>query len=119
MSENNIKYTYIRDVEDDNRVLTIARKWGTTGNNIQYGYAVCRPDADQFRKDIGRTIACGRMMEKPLEVLVNEDNRVLNSVMRDIFENQTTPRIVRKIVEQWLHDDRAMLQRQSDGYNLD
>ncbi len=103
MEEKNIKYTYIRDLDDDNRVLTIARRWGKNGNKIHYGYALCRPDTDQFRKDIGRTIASGRMSEKPSKVLVEQKDRVLRSVMLDILENNTTPKIVRKIAKEWLY----------------
>ena len=63
-----VKFAYVRDAENPDRVLTIARRWGRNGNKIHYGYALCRPDTDQFRKDIGRTIASGRMLTKPVKV---------------------------------------------------
>lgn len=117
MSENNIKpvnrdikYAYVRDAENPDRVLTIARRWGRNGNKIHYGFALCRPDTDQFRKDIGRTIACGRMLSKPTKVTPEGEGKVLRSVMRDIATAETTPRIIRKIAQDWLvNEGVAML----------
>lgn len=109
MSENSsntdnriIKFAYVRDADNADRVLTIARRWGRNGNKIHYGYALCRPDADQFRKDIGRTIASGRMLTKPVKVKPEGERLVLRSVMRDIATAENTPRIVRKIAQDWL-----------------
>lgn len=104
-----IKYAYVRDSENPDRVLTIARKWGRKGNKIHYGFALCRPDADQFRKDIGRTIACGRLLNKPLKVRPEGEGLVLRSVMRDIATAETTPRIVRKIAQDWLVNESVPL----------
>jgi hypothetical protein len=109
MSENSfdpinhtVKFAYVRDADNADRVLTIARRWGRNGNKIHYGYALCRPDADQFRKDIGRTIASGRMLTKPVKVKPEGERLVLRSVMRDIATAENTPRIVRKIAQDWL-----------------
>ena len=104
-----VKYAYVRDSENPDRVLTIARRWGRNGNKIHYGYALCRPDADQFRKDIGRTIASGRMLTKPVKVKPEGTGLVLRSVMRDIAEAESTPRIVRKIAQDWLVNEGVSL----------
>ena len=104
-----VKYAYVRDSENPDRVLTIARRWGRNGNKIHYGYALCRPDADQFRKDIGRTIASGRMLTKPVKVKPEGEGLVLRSVMRDIAEAESTPRIVRKIAQDWLVNEGVSL----------
>ena len=100
--ERMVKFTYIRDADNSDRVLTIARRWGRNGNKIHYGYALCRPDADQFRKDIGRTIASGRLLGKPSKVKPDGEGMVLQSVMQDIFHSERSPRIVKQIAEQWL-----------------
>ena len=100
-----IKFAYVRDSDNADRVLTIARRWGRNGNKIHYGYALCRPDADQFRKDIGRTIASGRMFTKPTKVKPEGEGKVLRSVMRDIATAETTPRIIRKIAQDWLANE--------------
>lgn len=107
MSEtnNNIRYTYIRDAENAERVLTIARRWNEERSKIDYGYALCRPDVDSFRKDIGRTIACGRLLTKPANVKLNEEVRVLTAVLQNILEADDSPRIVRKIAESWLNQE--------------
>lgn len=112
MSENSIntdnriiKFAYIRDSDNSDRVLTIARKWGKNGNKIHYGYALCRPDTDHFRKDIGRTIASGRMLTKPVKVKPEGERMVLRSVMRDIATAEYTPRVVRKIAQDWLANE--------------
>ena len=104
-----VKFAYVRDAENPDRVLTIARRWGRNGNKIHYGYALCRPDADQFRKDIGRTIASGRMLTKPVKVKPEGEGLVLRSVMRDIAEAESTPRIVRKIAQDWLVNEGVSL----------
>lgn len=100
-----IKFAYVRDSDNADRVLTIARRWGRNGNKIHYGYALCRPDADQFRKDIGRTIASGRMFTKPTKVKPEGEGKVLRSVMRDIATAESTPRIIRKIAQDWLANE--------------
>ena len=104
-----VKFAYVRDAENPDRVLTIARRWGRNGNKIHYGYALCRPDTDQFRKDIGRTIASGRMLTKPVKVKPEGEGLVLRSVMRDIAEAETTPRIVRRIAQDWLVNEGVPL----------
>jgi hypothetical protein len=100
--ERMVKFAYIRDADNADRVLTIARHWGRNGNKIHYGYALCRPDVDQFRKDIGRTIASGRLLGKPAKVKPEGERMVLHSVMQDIYHSERSPRIVRQIAEQWL-----------------
>lgn len=100
--ERVVKFAYIRDADNADRVLTIARRWGRNGNKIHYGYALCRPDVDQFRKDIGRTIASGRLLGKPAKVKPEGERMVLQSVMQDIFHSERSPRIVKQIAEQWL-----------------
>ena len=104
-----VKFAYVRDAENPDRVLTIARRWGRNGNKIHYGYALCRPDTDQFRKDIGRTIASGRLLAKPVKVKPEGEGLVLRSVMRDIATAETTPRIVRKIAQDWLVNEGVPL----------
>lgn len=101
----NTKFTYIRDADNADRVLTIARRWGRNGNKIHYGYALCRPDTDQFRKDIGRTIASGRMLSKPVKVKPEGEGKVLQSVMRDIATAESSPKIIRKIAQDWLANE--------------
>ena len=100
--ERMVKFAYIRDADNAERVLTIARRWGRNWNKIHYGYALCRPDVDQFRKDIGRTIASGRLLGKPAKVKPEGERMVLHSVMQDIYHSERSPRIVRQIAEQWL-----------------
>jgi len=109
-----IKFAYVRDADNADRVLTIARRWGRNGNKIHYGYALCRPDADQFRKDIGRTIASGRMLTKPVKVKPEGEGLVLRSVMRDIATAENTPRIVRKIAQDWLVNEGVAISNDVD-----
>lgn len=104
MSESNninIRYTYIRDRDDSERVLTIARRWSKSGK-LHYAYALCRPDADHFRKDIGRKIASGRLLEKPTKLVVESAKYSLRHIMQDISKKKDTPRILHKIAEEWL-----------------
>lgn len=101
--DKNIKFTYIRDKEDSSRVLTIARKWGKNGNKVHYSYALCRPDADQFQKLLGREIACGRLVKEPRKIRpYNGSQLVLRSIMQDIAYDNTLPSVLRKIANQWL-----------------
>lgn len=109
-----VKFAYVRDADNADRVLTIARRWGRNGNKIHYGYAVCRPDEDQFRKDIGRTIASGRMLTKPVKVKPEGEGLVLRSVMRDIATAENTPRIVRKIAQDWLVNEGVAIEADID-----
>lgn len=109
-----VKFAYVRDADNADRVLTIARRWGRNGNKIHYGYALCRPDTDQFRKDIGRTIASGRMLTKPVKVKPEGNGLVLRSVMRDIAEAESTPRIIRKIAQDWLVNEGVALNHSID-----
>lgn len=96
-----VRYTYIRDEDNSGRVLTIARRWGKHGK-LHYAYALCRPDADQFERAIGRKIASGRLLEKPKKLEVETGKYAITVIMRDISSNEDTPRILRKIANSWL-----------------
>lgn len=100
--DKNIRFTYIRDYEDDGRVLTIARRWGRNGNKLHYAYALCRPDTDRFEKMLGREIACGRLSKEPRKIRPNNDKLVIRAIMQDICERDTVPPILRKLANQWL-----------------
>lgn len=104
--DKNIKFTYIRDQEASERVLTLARKWGKNGNKVHYSYALCRPDHDRFQKMLGREIACGRLAKEPRKVRPNSGSKfILRAIMQDIVSDETCPAIVRKIAKQWLYTE--------------
>jgi hypothetical protein len=107
MSENknqDVRYTYVRDTREPERVLTIARRWGRHGK-IHYAYALCRPDTDQFRKDIGRKIASGRLLTKPTKILPDTNKNALRYIMQDISNKEDTPCSVRRIVKDWISSE--------------
>lgn len=114
MSENpekivnqTVKYAYLRDPENPDRVLTIARKWGKNGNKVHYAYAICRPDTDQFNKEMGRTIAGGRLQSNPAKVKPIGPGLVLRSVVRDIFNSVDSPRLAKTIAGSWLLEEEC------------
>lgn len=114
MSENSenivnqtVKYAYLRDPQNPERVLTIARRWGKNGNKVHYAYAICRPDADQFNKAMGRTIASGRLQSNPTKVKPLGPGLVLRSVVRDIFNSEDSPRLAKNIAASWLLEEEC------------
>ena len=110
-----VKFFYLHDPDNPGRVMTIARKFGKNGNKIHYAIAVCKPSvkigrillfkADEFRKDIGRTITEGRLNKDPRKIAVVEGESPIITVMRDISTSKSdakVPKFVKGLAADWL-----------------
>lgn len=115
MSKNEkrqIKYAYLRDERDPRRVMTIARKWGKKGNKIHYGFTICNPVEDQFRKATGRDESVRRMSVNPMKIRPVQGEFILRAVIEDIAyraRGEDRARNALVMANQWLEEnDRRM-----------
>jgi len=93
-----VRFCYLRDPRDSNRVLTIARildgdkvHYECAVNNIEYESSyedshkrINRKQSDVFSRRLGRKIALGRLLANPKTIHVQENERAIEAVVESI-----------------------------------
>lgn len=91
MSEK-IHFSYLRDPENDRRVMTVARR--IEGEQIVFQTAVCNPK-DHHTKKVGRQIATGRLEKHPWHVSREEGVHPMETIsdflLKEMSEEDITP----------------------------
>lgn len=124
---NDIKYFYLHDPTTANlnkhstvrysspRVLTIARRLNTKGTKVHYQFSMSMPprrteprfdymehEGDMFSKSRGRTIAEGRLLNKPFKASMTEFEAPLTSVLKHAASNEQLPHTARRLIKTYL-----------------
>lgn len=100
------RFAYIRNIYGMPR-MTIATKLDMEKNQIIYGYSICS-HRDQFKKNIGRLIAEGRLLKAPN--YINTDltdikaHQITKLVVEDIKEETTHAPKIQKLLLDWLYE---------------
>lgn len=112
-----VRYTYIRDPQNINRVLTVAREFDPETMQVRWGVSLCSPKCqgtydpfgrgDKFQKEIGRKIAVGRMHKRGFYVTMQPHELPLEVVMSHLSGETEVPnplmaKTVMRIVRWWL-----------------
>jgi hypothetical protein len=99
-----IKYLYLHDPKNPNRVITVARTVDHDVNEIRYAFAVTEPH-DRFVKKLGRQIADGRL------VSMNAQDR--SSSFSDVLALEND-RPITAILKRLAHDHRIVIRRTAE-----
>ena len=117
---NSVKFAYLRDPKNPERVLTFCMKWihyrdadapsEPAYQTIQYSLAVCNPDVgERFSRKIGRNITFGRLIDGDYEE-ISKDSKSFNLMQvaqhaAEINSDAT----VRRICKHWLQEQEMIL----------
>lgn len=113
-----IKNTYLRDPENDKRVLTVVREFDPKTRSVRYGWSMNSPSywepyetsrfkgerrvpGDVFSRKEGRRMALERLNNDPVFVEVSEGELPLVAVLNNLSHNFNVSTVVNRIAKHY------------------
>lgn len=75
----NVRFTYLWDMDNPRRVLSIARTFDKNSREVRFAYSICSPK-DMHRKKTAHKICLERLETEPYIHTIGDDDSVLESI---------------------------------------